>query len=116
VSSFDSRLTARASLSTESTRISQTRCGIEVLWVADSDFTLVFVAAQFTLDRHVPTFGEGAGEVSQLPEGDASMPFGSRFPRSGVIRSGRFSRKREHRDIGCVANLALANGQNTRTA
>src|SRR5690348_4937976 len=31
--SFDSRLAARSSLSTESTRISQTRCGIDVLWV-----------------------------------------------------------------------------------
>jgi hypothetical protein len=28
-------------------RIPQTRCGMEVFWRADSDFPLLFVAAQF---------------------------------------------------------------------
>jgi hypothetical protein len=42
--------------------------------------SLVFVAADFSLDCHARTFGEGAGEISQLPEGDASMPLGPRFP------------------------------------
>jgi len=46
----------------------------------DSDFAQVFVAADFSLDRHVRTFGEGAGEVGQFAERDASMPLGPRFP------------------------------------
>src|SRR5215831_10645216 len=71
---------------------------------ADSDFALVFVAAQFALDGDVSTLNEGAGEVSQFPEGDASMPLGPRFPRSGVILPGRLSGEREHRDVRCVAN------------
>ena len=53
--------------------------------VTDSDFALVFVAAQLTLDGDVSTLSEVAGEVSQLPEGDASMPLGPRFPASDVI-------------------------------
>ena len=60
--------------------------------VIDSDFALVFVAAQFTFDGDVSTLVEGAGEVSQLPEGDASMPFGPGFPSPGVILPGRFGR------------------------
>jgi hypothetical protein len=48
--------------------------------VTNSDFALVFVAAQFTLDGDVSTLGEVAGEVSQLPEGDASMPVCSKNP------------------------------------
>jgi hypothetical protein len=68
--------------------------------VTDSDFALVFVAAQFTLDGDVSTLGEVAGEVSQLPEGDASMPLGPRFPPSGVILPGRLRGEREHRDVG----------------
>jgi hypothetical protein len=66
---------------------------------------LVFVAAQFTLDGDVSTLGEVAGEVSQLPEGDASMPLPPRFPRSGVILPGRLSGEREHCDVHCVADL-----------
>ena len=72
---------------------------------ADSDFALVFVAAQFALDGDVSALNEGAGEVSQFPEGDASMPLGPRFPRSGVILSGRFGGERKHRDVRCVADL-----------
>ena len=50
------------------------------LLVADSDFALVFVTAQFPLDGDMSTLGEVAGEVSQFPEGDASMPFRSEIP------------------------------------
>jgi hypothetical protein len=63
--------------------------------VADSNFALVFVATQFALDGSVSTLGEGAGEVGQLPKGDASMPLGPRFPRSGVILPGRLGGERE---------------------
>jgi hypothetical protein len=35
---------------------------------ADDDFPLVLVAAQFALNGDILTFGERAGEVSQLPE------------------------------------------------
>src|SRR5262249_41829615 len=68
-------------------------------------FALVFVAAQLALDGDVSTLCESAGEVSQLPEGDASMPLGPRFPASGVILPGRFGGEREHRNVGCVADL-----------
>jgi hypothetical protein len=39
----------------ESTRISHTRCGIEVLWSPTATSRLVFVATQFTLDGDVST-------------------------------------------------------------
>src|SRR5215831_5809163 len=74
---------------------------------ADSDFPLIFVAAQFALDGDVSTLNEGAGEVSQFPEGDASMPLGPRFPRSGVVLPRCLGGEREYRDIRCVANLLL---------
>ncbi len=60
--------------------------------VADSDFALVFVAAQFAFDGNVGAFGESGDELSQPPEGNASMPVRARFPRSGVILPGRFRR------------------------
>src|SRR5262245_43424955 len=71
------------------------------LLVADSNFALVFATAQFLLDGDVSTLGEVAGEVSQIPEGDAS-PLGAGFPGSGVILPGRLGSEREHRDVGCV--------------
>jgi hypothetical protein len=55
------------------------------LLIANGDFPLVFVAAQFALYCHASTFPEHAGEVSQLPERDAAMPFRTRFPTAGVI-------------------------------
>ena len=63
---------------------------------ADSDFARRFVAPQLALD------GDGSplrlasvpGEVSQLPEGDASMPIGPRFPPSDVILPRRFGGER----------------------
>ena len=55
------------------------------LLVADSNFALVFVTAQFPLDDDMSTLGEVAGEVSQFPEGDASMPLGPGFPGSGAF-------------------------------
>jgi hypothetical protein len=70
---FDSHLAARSSLSTESTRISDSLRHGSLLG-ANSDFALVFVAAQFALDGDVSTLRERAGEISHLPEGDASMP------------------------------------------
>ena len=33
------------------------------------------------------------------------MPFGPRFPRPGVVLPRRFRGEREHRDVGCVADL-----------
>src|SRR5262245_13234063 len=75
------------------------------LLVADSNFALVLATAQFPLDGDVSTLGEVAGEVSQFPEGDASMPLGAGFPSSGVILPGRLGSEREHRDVGCVAGL-----------
>jgi hypothetical protein len=33
---------------------------------ANNDFALIFVAAQFALDGHVRTFGQGGGEVGQF--------------------------------------------------
>jgi hypothetical protein len=71
-------------------RISQTRCGIEALWGADSDLALLFVAGQFALDGDVSPLRERAGEVNQLPESDASMPLPPRFPPSDVILTRRF--------------------------
>jgi hypothetical protein len=65
--------------------------------VAGSAFALVFVAAQFALDGNVSTLGEGAGEVGQFPEGDASMPLGPRFPPSGVISPTSWWRARRPR-------------------
>ena len=50
---------------------------------AESDVALVFVAAQFALDSNMGTLDESGGELSKLPEGDASMPLGPRFPRPG---------------------------------
>jgi hypothetical protein len=72
---------------------------------ADRDFALVFVAAEFALDGHVRALAKSAGEVGQLPERDASMPLGPRFPRTGVILPGRLGGEREHRDVRCVADL-----------
>jgi len=57
---------------------------------ADSDFALLFVAGQFALDGDVSPLRERDGEVSQLPEGDASMPLPPRFPPSDVILPRRF--------------------------
>src|SRR4051812_44634599 len=68
-SSLDSRLAARSSFRTESTRISQTRLGYCGLWGADSEFALVFVAAEFSFGCHVRAFGEGAAEIGQFSEG-----------------------------------------------
>ena len=65
-------------------RISQTRCGIEALWRPNSDFALLFVAGQFALDGDVSPLRERAGEVSQLPESDTSMPLPPRLPPSDV--------------------------------
>ena len=70
-------------------RISQTRCRIGPLG-ADSDFALLFVAGQFALDGDVSPLRERAGEVSQLPESDASMPLDPRFPSSDLILLRRF--------------------------
>jgi hypothetical protein len=81
-------LAARSSLSTESIADLPHSLRDGCPPVTDSDFALVFVAAQFTLDGDVSTLGEVAGAVSQLPEGDASMPLGPRFPRSGVAVCG----------------------------
>jgi hypothetical protein len=85
-------LDSAVDLSTESTRISQTRCGMEVLWVPTAIVARRFVAPPLALD------GDGSplrlesvpGEVSQLPEGDTSMPLPSRFPTSDVILPRRF--------------------------
>ena len=52
---------------------------------AESHLALVVVAAQFPLDGNVGALGESGDELSQPPEGDASMPVRARFPRSGVI-------------------------------
>ena len=57
---------------------------------ADSDFALLFVAGQFALDGDVSPLRERAGEVSQLPESDASIPLPPRFPPSDVILPRRF--------------------------
>ena len=57
---------------------------------ADSDFALLFVAGQFALDGDVSPLRERAGEVSQLPESDLSMPLPPRFPPSDVILPRRF--------------------------
>jgi hypothetical protein len=72
---------------------------------AESDVALVFVAAQFALDGNVNTLGESGGELSQLSEGDASMPLGPGFPRPGVVLPRRLGGEPEHRDVGCVADL-----------
>jgi hypothetical protein len=48
---------------------------------ADSDFSLIFMAAQFALDGDVSALNEVGGEVSQLPEGDA------RQRPSGITRN-----------------------------
>jgi hypothetical protein len=45
---------------------------------ADGEFALVFMASEFALDRHMRTFGKGAGEIGQFPEVHASMPLGAR--------------------------------------
>ena len=66
---------------------------------ADSEFALVFVAAEFALDGNMRAFSNGAGEIGQFPECHASMPLGTRFPRSGVILPGRFGCQRKDRDI-----------------
>jgi hypothetical protein len=63
------------------------------------------VAAEFALDSNVGTLGECGGEVSQPPKGDASMPVGPGFPRSGGVLPRRFGGEREHRDVRCVADL-----------
>lgn len=78
------------------------------LLCADGEFALVFVAAEFTLDGHMRAFGEGGGEISQFPEGHASMPIGARFPGSGIVLPGRLGGEREDRDVGCVGDLSLS--------
>src|SRR5262249_778627 len=77
------------------------------LLLRDSDLALVFVAAQFTLDPHLPIFGARPGEISRLSKGAASMPLSTGFPRSSVVLPRRRSGEREYRDIRCVANLLL---------
>ena len=57
---------------------------------AESDLALAFVGAQFALDSNVRTLGEIGGELSQLPEGDASMPLGRRFPAPDAVLPRRF--------------------------
>ena len=71
------------------------------LLIGDNDFPPVFMTAQLALEGDVST-SQAAGKFSQPPEGDASMPFGPRFPRPGVVLPRRFRGEREHRDVGCV--------------
>lgn len=78
------------------------------LLCADGEFALVFVPAEFTLDGHMRAFGEGGGEISQFPEGHASMPIGARFPGSGIVLPGRLGGEREDRDVGCVGDLSFS--------
>ena len=70
-------LDSAVDLSTESTRISQTRCGMAPPLALDDD------GSPLRLES-VP------GEVSQLPKGDTSIPLGARFPPSDVILPRRF--------------------------
>ena len=60
---------------------------------ADSDFARRFVAPPLALDGDGSPLREHAGEVSQLLEGDASMPLGPRFPLE-VILPRRFGGER----------------------
>src|SRR5450759_4128302 len=79
---------------------------VGLLW-SDGEFALVFVAAEFTLDGHMRAFGEGGGEISQFPEGHATMPLGARFPGSNIVLPGRLGGEREDRDAGWVGDLSF---------
>src|SRR5262249_62129511 len=71
----------------------------------DSALALVFVAAQFALDSNVRTPGESGGELRQPAEGDASMPLGPGFPRSGVVLPRCFGCERKHCNVRRVADF-----------
>jgi hypothetical protein len=77
------------------------------LLCADGEFALVFMTAEFAFDGNMGAFGEGAGEIGQFAEGDASMPLGARFPGSGIVLPGRLGGEREDRDVGCVGSLSF---------
>jgi hypothetical protein len=73
-------LDSAVDLSTESTRISQTRCGMKVFWVPTAilrgDSWLLSSPSTATSPLRLESV---PGEVSQLSEGDTSMPLGPRL-------------------------------------